>query len=347
MRDKTFNQKNKRTTIKTIAEKAGVSIATVSGVLNNSSKITVKKETKEKIFKIANELNYHPNYIARSLKKNRTDTIGFIAPLLESGMALSDIEILEALTRDRNYQLIIGYSKSSVEREREILEEFYYRQVDGVILIPTGLSLVNEVLKKLKGEKFPVVAITKPYGVTIPFVSTDYKKGGFLAAEYLIKTGHKRIGFLGGLMDFYSVRERFKGFKSAFEKYSRRINKSLIFTIPAEKYDKRIEEVSSYIISKKIDGIFVSSDNYAVMLMKIMISKGIKVPDDLSIIGFNDSGIVKFAPVPLTTIKQPVEKITKKAFDILFDMIEGKRENRGREILFEPELIIRNSVKRR
>lgn len=338
--------KRKNVTIKTIASEADVSIATVSSILNNKKGFVVRESTRNKIFKTVEKLGYKPNYIARSLKSQKTNTIGFVVPLLSTGVILSDIEILEALTREKNYHLFIGYSRGSLDEEENLLEEFYFRRVDGVILVPSGLKLVNRVLIRLSEEKFPVVSITRPYRVKIPYVSTNYKKGGYIATEYLAKTGHKRIGFLGGDLGFQTIRERLNGFKKALNDYGLRVDESLIFQIPKEKDsdNEYISNLCSHIINQKIDAVFSSSDHLAILLIKTAVEKGKKIPEDLSIVGFNDSEITKFSPVSLTTIKQPVKDLTETAFKILFEMIEGKRVNKKR-VIFKPELMVRESTK--
>jgi LacI family transcriptional regulator len=338
--------KRKRVTIKTIASEAGVSIATVSSILNNKKGFVVRENTRNKIFKTVERLGYKPDYIARSLKSQKTNTIGFIVPLLSTGVTLSDIEILEALTREKNYHLFIGYSKGFLKEEEDLLEEFYSRRVDGVILVPSGLKLLNRTLLKLSEEKFPVVSITKPYRVKIPYVSTDYKKGGYMATEYLIKTGYKRIGFLGGDLGFQTIRERLNGFKKALNDYGLGVDESLIFQIPKEKEsdNRYISNLCSDITGQKIDAVFSSSDHLAIFLIKAALEKGKRIPEDLSIIGFNDSELSILSPIPVTTIRQPVKDLTETAFKILLEMIEGEKLNQER-VIFKPELIVRESTK--
>jgi len=335
-----------KVTLKEIAEQLNLSPSTVSAILNNKPSCFASKKTKRKVIETAKKLGYRPNFVARSLRKQKTYTIGFIAPLLSTGITLSDIEILETLFWEKGYQLLIGYSKGNPEREERILEEFYYRQVDGIILIPTGLKSENRFLKKLVERKFPIVTITKAEGVNTSFVSTDYQKGGYIATEYLIKTGHRRIGFFGGPLDFYSVRERFYGYKKALEDYGIKFKEEEVFIFQESWNFEVAYKSGEEVIKKGLDGIFAHNDTLALILIKAAMDNGLKIPDDISIVGFDDSEIAKFSPVALTTVRQPVEKITRSAFDILLNMIEGKRKKR-RGIMFEPELIIRNSVKKR
>jgi len=225
----------KRVTLKEIAEQLNLSPSTVSAILNNKPNCFASKKTKRKVIETAMKLGYRPNFVAKSLRKQKTYTIGFIAPLLNTGITLSDIEILETLCWEKGYQLLIGYSKTNPEREEKILEEFYYRRVDGIILIPTGLKSENKVLKNLVEVEFPIVTITKAEGVNTSFVSTDYQKGGYIATEYLIKMGHRRIGFFGGPTRFYTVRERFYGYKKALNDYGIKIKEDRIFILPEEE----------------------------------------------------------------------------------------------------------------
>ena len=336
----------KRVTLKEIAEQLNLSPSTVSAILNNKPNCFASKKTKRKVIETAMKLGYRPNFVAKSLRKQKTYTIGFIAPLLSTGITLSDIEILETLCWEKGYQLLIGYSKTNPEREEKILEEFYYRRVDGIILIPTGLKSENKVLKNLVEVEFPIVTITKAEGVNTSFVSTDYQKGGYIATEYLIKMGHRRIGFFGAPLDFYSVRERFYGYKKALNDYGIKIKEDRIFILQEDKNFDIAYGVGKEIIKQGLDGIFAGNDTLALILIKVAMDNELKIPDDISIVGFDDSEIAKFSPVPLTTVRQPVEKITRSAFNILLNMIEGKKKKR-RKIMVEPELIIRDSVKKR
>ncbi|MCS7180960.1 MAG: LacI family transcriptional regulator, partial [bacterium] len=146
----------KRVTLKEISKKLNLSVSTISAILNNNPNCFASKKTREKVFKVVYELGYKPNLIARSLRKRKTNTIGFIAPILNIGVTLSDIEILEELAWEKGYSLIIGYSKSNPEIEEKILEEFYNRNVDGIILIPTGIKSENNFLKRLLKINFPI-----------------------------------------------------------------------------------------------------------------------------------------------------------------------------------------------
>lgn len=335
----------KRITLKEIAkEELNLSISTVSAILNNKPNCFASKKTKEKVIRFVNELGYRPNFIARSLRKQKTNTIGFIAPVLNIGLTLNDIEFLTSLAWEKRYNLIIGYSKGEPEREEKILEEFYNRQVDGIILIPTGIKSENNFLKKLIEINFPIVIITKIPKIDAFFVSTDYRKGGYIATEFLIKNGHKKIGFLSGDLKYYTLRERYYGYKRALKKYG--FKEEFIFQIKDEKSFEEIEEVSHKILDNGLDAVFVGNDYIAIQLINLAIKKGIKIPDRISVIGFDNSEITKFSQIPLTTIKQPVEKITKYSFNLLLKLINREKITEKKVKYFKTELIIRESVKR-
>jgi DNA-binding LacI/PurR family transcriptional regulator len=339
-----------RLTLKEIAKKLYLSPSTISAIINNNPSCFASKKTKQKVLEFIQKIGYTPNLIARSLKKQKTNTIGFVAPFPTIDTSILDIETIDKILWEKGYRLLIGYSYGDNEKEETNLKELYSRQVDGIIIIPTGLNGENNFLKRLLNESFPIVSLTKIKGFNIDVVSTDYKKGGYIATEYLIKTGHKNIGFYGGVVKYFTIRERFIGYQKALKKYGLTFNKNIISVSinQNDSKEKILTDCIKFISGKhqNIDSIFASNDRIASLLIKAAKEKNIKIPEDISIIGFDDSEFIGYCSLGLTTIRQPTEKISTIALNLLLDKIEGKRKQ-SKTVLLKPELIIRNSISSR
>ncbi|MCM8818851.1 MAG: substrate-binding domain-containing protein, partial [Candidatus Omnitrophica bacterium] len=238
---------------------------------------------------------------------------------------------------------LIGCSYKKSDLEEKLLEEFYYRKVDGIILISVGKRYKNKFLEKLININFPIVSYTKIEGLNIDYVSTDYFYGGYLAGKHLIECGYKKIGFLGYGLTGVSIRERFEGFKKALIDYKYNIDEKNFIFLKSEK-DEEILKRCEYIFEKKIDGIFAENDITALTLLQFAMKKRKKIPEELGIVGFDDIQFSKIYPLSLTTIKQPIEEISKKIFKILIKKIEGK-DSKKYKILIKPELIKRETTR--
>ncbi|MCM8785496.1 MAG: LacI family transcriptional regulator [Candidatus Omnitrophica bacterium] len=330
-------------TVKEIAKIAGLSPYTVYAILSERKNCFASQKTKEKVKKIAKELGYRPNFIARSLKKGKTYTIGFICGSLNLETTLNRLEIITNYINKKNYHLLIGCSYKKSDLEEKLLEEFYYRKVDGIILISVGKRYKNKFLERLVEINFPIVSYTKIEGLDIDYVSTDYFYGGYLGGKHLIECGYKKIGFLGCALTDLSIKERFEGFKKALVDYKYSIDEKN-FIILKSMEDEEILKSCEYILESEIDGIFAENDITALTLLQFAMRKGKKIPEELGIVGFDDIQFSKIYPLSLTTIKQPIEKISKEIFKILIKKIEGK-DSKKYKILIRPELIKRETTR--
>lgn len=335
-----------RVTIKILAERLNLSPSAVSAILNKKKTCFASKETKERVFQVARELDYRPNRIARSLRTQKTDIIGVILTCLRVDTILNDIESIESLAWKQNYRLFIAHSKGDPEREEVLLREFYGTPVDGIIMVPTGLASENNFLKQLIAENFPIVTITPVENTEVGFVSTDYKKGGFLATEHLIGLGYKRIGFFAGSLKHYPLAERLKGYEEALIKHNMNLKSNPVFEREAVKFQEILAVAKKLLDTEDVPrAIFTGSDTYAIAFIRAALEKGFKIPQDFSVIGFDDSEMAPYSPVPLTTIRQPGTEISEKAFNLLMKKINNENIAEGK-IILEPQLIVRQSTKK-
>lgn len=330
-----------RVTIKDIAKRVGVTPATVSMVINNSPKISQK--TKERVSQAIKEMNYHPNYIGRSLVKGKTNNIGVVASFFASLFALESVRGIEQNLRKTPYNLILYSTRGIEENEKDLLRRiFYERRADGLIII--SLKAEKEILEEFKGEGVPVVFIEEIVEGA-PTVKFNNIKGAFVATEHMIKKGKKNIAIVIGDRGL-NAEERLKGYKEALAKYNIPLKNDNIINVLNYSFEEG-EEILNMILERqeKVDGVFCGAgDITAIGIMDAAKSRGIRIPEEFGIVGYDDIYISNLTTPSLTTVRQPIAQMGMRSFDLLMEMIEGKTGSESKIISFEPELIVRESV---
>lgn len=339
--------KNRTATIKDISEQTNFACSTVSAVLNDKSTCFASEATKKKIITAAKELGYHPNLLYRGLRSRKTNTIGLIAPNLHVNVTVASIEIIESLAWESGYHLFIGYSQNDPAKEEALLKDFVSRRVDGIILIVGREGKNRAELRYISSHSFPLVTIGKLTDFESYFVSTDYYLGGAMAARHLKQLGHKDVGVIATAG---WEQQRIAGFKNAGAEEKLKVEEAYLdinrdTIIPMEQLIQKSYEISKKILNdkKKLSAFFAANDEIGLGLIKAAMEMGLNIPEDLSVIGFDDSLAAAFSPIPLTTIRQCREKISQKAFEVLVDKIENKTEKLHQELI-PPELVIRSST---
>ncbi len=326
-------------TIKDIAKLANVSHTTVSRALNDSPQI--KEETKEKIKEIAKKLNYVPNYNAKSLVLNKSYNIGLFFSTIFKGTSPSFFyETVRGVNSaiKKNYNLIIrGIDEykdySSIEKNR----------FDGIILTSQSES-DNEFMYYVMRKGIPLVVLNREVNEkSVVNILSEEKTGAYNAVKYLIENGHRDIAIIEGKEGFKSTVDRKDGFLKALIESKILINNDYIVS---GEYD--IESGYSAMnkllkLKKKPTAVFCSNDDMAVGAIKAIYEKGLKVPDDISVVGFDDSEFCRYIIPALTTVRKPIKDVSQKGAEILMSMIEND-ENSGEKIYVPTKLKIRDSV---
>lgn len=335
--------KTKRSTIKDVAEKVGVSIATVSRVVNEIPG-HYNSETKKEIVEAIESLNYQPNFIARSLRSNRTYTVDFVVPELQPFFA----EILKGVqyvARKKGYSIVLCNTDYDPRQEAAYVDNLLRRRVDGGIF--TSGVIQSEHILRLKKEGIPVVLIEKfikdpdTPGVLIDNVSAAKK-----AVKYLIELGYRDIGFISAPVEMIPFKDRFEGYKRALHENMIPYNSSNVYI----KDSIRRESLrDGYQLMKRIirrgnypGAFFIVSDTLAIGAMKAIRDSGMKVPDDIAIVGFDDIEMASFCEPPLTTMAQPKYEMGVSGMELLVKAMSGVRL-RKKEIELEVELVVRES----
>ncbi|EML0276250.1 substrate-binding domain-containing protein [Vibrio parahaemolyticus] len=330
-------------TMKDIAKLAGVSTSTVSHVINKTR--FVSEEISERVNNAAKELNYYaPSALARSLKVNRTKTIGMLVTTSTNPFFGEVVKGVERSCYHKGYSLILCNTEGDNERMRQSINTLLQKRVDGLILMCS--SLEGERIDVF--ERYPDIPVVVmdwgPMLFTSDKIQDNSLRGGYLAAKYLIDCGHTEIGCITGPLIKHQAQMRYEGYKRAMNEAGLEFNANWII-------ESDFECEGGYQAFKKMaergklpSSIFVSNDMMAMGVINAANELDIKVPDDLSIIGYDDIHIAKFMSPSLTTIHQPKYRLGQAAVETLVRRLDDK-SNEAQVVQLEPTLVIRNSVK--
>ncbi|AVF72493.1 substrate-binding domain-containing protein [Vibrio alginolyticus] len=329
-------------TMKDIAKLAGVSTSTVSHVINKTR--FVSEEISERVNNAAKELNYYaPSALARSLKVNRTKTIGMLVTTSTNPFFGEVVKGVERSCYQKGYSLILCNTEGDNERMRQSINTLLQKRVDGLILMCS--SLEGERIDVF--ERYPDIPVVVmdwgPMLFTSDKIQDNSLRGGYLAAKYLIDCGHTEIGCITGPLIKHQAQMRYEGYKRAMNEAGLEFNANWII-------ESDFECEGGYQAFKKMaqrgalpSSIFVSNDMMAMGVINAANELGIKVPDDLSIIGYDDIHIAKFMSPSLTTIHQPKYRLGQAAVETLVRRLDDK-SNDAQVVQLEPTLVVRNSV---
>lgn len=331
--------------IKFIAKKAKVSVRTVSNVLNKRDS-QYSEKTRKKVLRVIKRYDYLPSRIARGLRTGATGTIGFIVPDLSYHPIFSELFVyIEDLLSSSNYNILLFNSKNSLKREIKIINSLIENKVDGILFI--RIVKDNPAVKKIP-VNIPLVACLRAFeSLDVPSVLTDNIEIGRVATEFLIKKGHKKIIHMVGDEDLLAHRERKIGYLETLEKHNIKINKD--YLVYSDYMDIRLYEklAGTFRELKDFTAIFSYDDIVAANCIKALQKISYRVPEDISIIGVNNSNFTNFIEPSLTTIEQPIKEICNKSVDLLLELINNKekhKEYKNKVFIFEPKFIERESV---
>lgn len=326
-----------------IAKKAGVSITTVSRVLNGKAEqYRISKKSQDKIRETAKRLNYVPNQFAASLKSGKSNTIALIIPSLSNPFFAGIASEINAEIRNRGYITIIGDSDENNDIENEELLQMQSRNIEGLVIAPCSQDYKN--IKRLHDQGLPVVCIDRYFeNLDIPYVSTDNYQGAYMATKHLIDQGHTRIACIQGVEESTPNHLRIQGYTDAMlasglKNYSISGND---FSVQNGYKETKLLLQQKH----RPTAIFTLSNTIAMGCMKALKEDDLSIPDDMSLITFDDHPYLDYLATPLTCITQPTREICRIAIKYLFFML-SKKEIQTKQVLLTPELIYRKSVKR-
>jgi DNA-binding LacI/PurR family transcriptional regulator len=331
-------------TIKDVAKKAGVSIASVSRVINDSK--PVSPELRERILNVIEQTGYKPNAMARGLKIKASGLIGLITPDIENGTFAELVKGIEEVIEENSMNLIVSNSKGEVEKELKALHIFKEQQIDGIIF--SGVKFTEKHKKYFERYQVPTVVVSQKFpGSGLPSVTIDNIEAAYQAVKYLIDKNHKNIAVIHGpLYDRSSGEERLIGYQKALKEAGISITKEYItqgdFTIKSGY--QAMEKIIKNSV-KMPTAVFAASDRMAIGALDACLDNGYIVPEDISIMGFDDIELAEIVRPKLTTMSIDHSRLGKKVIEILLDRIKNNNENdRAYELDFH--LVERGSVKK-
>ena len=303
-------------TIKDVAEIAGVTVTTVSRVLNNRGYIG--ENTRKKVYDAMNVLNYRPNEMARSLLRKKSNLIGLIIPTVAHPFFSELTNYIEYYAYKLGYKILLCNSYQDSVKEKEYIMMLKSNQVDGIIMGSHTLE-IDEYLNL----NLPIVAIDRMFSKSIPFITSDNYSGGVLATNLLIDKGCKKLAHISGFLGLETpANDRYKAFADVVTK--RNIENVILETKLGilENYEEIVYKLFEE--HPDIDGIFASSDMIGISVIKVARELGKEIPKDLKVVGYDDITFSSLISPSLTTIKQPIEQMGESVIQLLIDQMEQK-----------------------
>jgi LacI family transcriptional regulator len=331
-------------TLKDIARDLGLSVVTVSKVLRNHPDISEK--TKKRVLERVKELNYQPNYAARALITGRTSTMGLIVPDLLHPFFANIANAMSAEIRRHGYGLLITSSDEEPEIEKQEIQQLLARRVD--VMIIASAQSGTESFRQIEERKVPYILLDRRFdGLTANFVGVDDRLVGLLATSHLIEQGCKRIAHIRG-PEVSTAIGRLEGYKEALAAHKRAPLAAQIVPIGASG-DHRGEEggyeAARHLLSarKKPDGIFCFNDPVALGAMRAILEVGLRIPEDVAVVGCGDLAYSDFLRVPLSSVNQNSAQIGKTAAAMALKLAQSPSRPSPKTKLIEPSLVVRTS----
>jgi LacI family transcriptional regulator len=331
------------TTMKRIAGELGVSITTVSKVLNNHDDIS--PATRARVLAKVEELGYRPNAVARSLTLRRTHTLGIVIPDLMHSFFVEIVAGIESIASEKGYGLLLCSSGENPIKERSELQLLHGRQVDGIVLASAPGAGNGELLREFRSHGIGLVMIDRDDYANVPChrVLTDDERVGVLATEHLLASGRRAIAHLAGPRTMHAKR-REKGWKDALRAGG--IRPPAEWLVPAGFMDPDGKRAMKRLLSvrPRIDAVFAANDPAAIGAMKAIWEAGLKVPDDIAVVGAGDIALGDLLRVPLTTVSWSRNELGRQAAELLLNPLD--RENGDaptRRVVIPPHLVVRES----
>lgn len=336
----------KRVTAQDVAKEAGVSPTTVSFVLNNVEGVNIREDTRARVLEAAKNLNYHPNSSAQKMARGKTYVIGLILRQ-NTDQAYADLflpQVMEGIsfiTRQNGYQILF-FPLPPEEKEEGFLKLIHERHVDGLIV--SGPTEDDRILDDLYKNGTAIVLLGQMKGSPIPYADIDNLNAAAKAVRHLVNSGHKRIGFISNApLTYTSSSARLEGYKQVLEESGLAYDENLVQIAdrtPQEGY----QAMSAMLQADPLpSAVFVASDTVAVGCLHALSEKGLRIPDDMAIIGFDDIPISKFLNPSLSTIHLPAFSLGQAAAGLLIQQLENGT-NIQEEIILKNKLIIRDST---
>jgi DNA-binding LacI/PurR family transcriptional regulator len=332
----------KRVTQEDVARRAGVSQTAVSQILGGiKGASNFRVETQQKVLQAAQELGYRPSIMARALRTNRTMTIGVVLSFLTDELALRITRGIHEIATERGYGLLMGDTEQDPELEKRVVDQLRQYQVDGIIFVDSW----SDPSLYLNDESCPPMIFAQLRQLTIErnCIGADDVRGGYDATRHLLDLGYRKVACISGPAHWASSSERLKGYRKALEDYGLSYDPSLVESGDWEIYGG--VKATHQLLNRhpEIDAIFVGNDLMAAGCIQVAVSRGLRVPHDLALVGYDDRYLTEALTPPLTSLAYPLNQIGQKAAHLLIDRLLRRKTRSVPSMTVAGHLVIRAS----
>ena len=329
----------KRPTMSDVAARAGVSKTTVSHVINETR--FVEEETRQRVLQAVAELGYRPSVVARSLTTNRTETIGVIVSDSSNHFFAEVLRGIEDVLRPKNYTLLVCNTAEILEREAHYLDILMRQRVDGIIAAATSQRW--DELTKVETQHIPVVFADRFFeGLDDPFVGVDNQKGAYLGTKCIIDCGHRQIGILAGFQRLSTMRERLAGFRQALEEHDISLPEEWVITSTLSIEGGREAMRQLLTLPERPTAVFLNNNLLTLGALLALKELGLRCPEDVGLVGFDDHPWAAVSAPPLTVVRQPAEQVGRAAAEMLLALINDEQVA-GPRVILDCEVVVRQS----
>jgi LacI family transcriptional regulator len=328
-------------TIRDVARKAGVSPITVSRAFSGTH--PVAEETRRKVLKVAEEMGYVPDLLARALVHKQSPIIGVVVLELVNPFFVHILDAVQAVTRQKDHMLLVSQSERQPDMERASVHQFRQMRVAGILITPATTEMGH--LRLLEAEGTPVVVVARRWDDG-DCVTVDDFAGGRIAGEHLVQLGHRKIGCVAhDELHNVAVQDRVQGFQHALREAGCVFSPQCTLHTKTLRMADAIQAADAFLdLPERPTAVFVTADRLAIGFVHRLREKGLRVPGDVAVVGYDDIRYAEFMEVPLTTVALPKYEMGQQAAQLLFELIEASdADNEPRRIMLEPQLIVRAS----
>ncbi len=330
-------------TLNDIADRAGVSVSTASRVLNDkAAEYRISAETVRLVRRIADELGYRPNHVARGLRLRITNTLGLLAPDVSNPFFASIVKRVQTVAHDLGYSLVVCNTNEDADLEMEHLNLLDSKRVDGLIAMPVGQDA--SVYHSWLETGVPLVLLDRSFdNLDAPSVVVDNYGGSYEATSFLAAAGHRRIAFIQGLPGTSTNTERLRGYRAALVDHGIPVDDDLVVGSDFREENGYIETKLLFSLDDRPTALFASSDLITLGALKAIDEENLTIPDDISLLSFDDFDFAPYLRCPLTVVRQPKELMGEVAVKLLVEQL-GNPDTESKRVILRPELIVRDSI---
>jgi LacI family transcriptional regulator len=334
-----------RTTLKQIAEELGISSSTVSRVLNGHAKRhRINSETEAAVRKLAEKRNFSPNQLARSLRLSKTNTIGLVVPDISNPFFASIARSVENEARHQGYSVVLCDTEDRTDLEIEVLGLLEGRKVEGLVLVPVGQECAH--LKRYERNGLPVVVVDRWFrALKLPCVASDDYRGALEAVGLLLKSGHRCIACIQGLPGTAPNEERVRGYRDALRERGVKVDASLIVGDDFQEPNGYVQTQRLLRQRPDVTALWCLNNLISLGALRALSEAGRRVPEDVSVVSFDDPPYAPYLATPMTTVAQQHAEMGREAVRLLFERIASGKRVKPERVILPTKLVERKSVR--